>query len=307
MLLDGVVPTADGWLADGAGEALPLAPGHREPWWLLAAAGAAPATVSAEWSPSGLRPLAAWVDGRHVPAGPPVPESGVSRPAELPGELLAPALVGTARRPWTGSLLEDAAVALLYRRAGVMPSGGHPPVPPAPAETDPGLPAAAGARLLRILSGATPGGTQAASELLAQWLDAAVQRGGRVPPEALPALLDAGRRNSTIAAVRGPGGRPPRDLAGRDAGGLVVAAGRGVRRRGAPTTRRSGTPVPAVSGWPTCPSSAHRDPPAARDLLASAWAAEAPDDRARLLTVARHRAVPRRRRVPRLGAGRSPP
>ena len=58
---------------DGAGEALPLAPGYREPWWLLAAAGGEPVTLAAEWSPAGLRPLAAWVGGEFVPAGCPCP------------------------------------------------------------------------------------------------------------------------------------------------------------------------------------------------------------------------------------------
>ncbi|HEX9999185.1 MAG TPA: SWIM zinc finger family protein, partial [Actinoplanes sp.] len=45
VLLADVRPTVDAWLADGSGAGLPLAPGHREPWWLLAAAGGGPATV----------------------------------------------------------------------------------------------------------------------------------------------------------------------------------------------------------------------------------------------------------------------
>ena len=94
----GVTPSADGWLVDGCGEALPLAPGHREPWWLLAAAGAAPATVAAEWSPAGLRPLAAWVDGGYVAAAPPVPDPAAPRRPQLPPDLLAAALVGTGAR-----------------------------------------------------------------------------------------------------------------------------------------------------------------------------------------------------------------
>jgi hypothetical protein len=284
VLLDSVVPSGDGWLADTAGEALPLAPGHREPWWLLAAAGAQPATVAAEWSPNGLRPLAAWVDGRYVPAGPPAPEFGVHRPAELPGELLASALVGTARRPRTGSLLEEAAVALVYRRAGLLPSEGHAPVPPAPAETDPPFPSAAGERLRRILSGATPGGAQAGSELLGQWLGAAVLHGGRVPPDALPDLLDAGRRNATIrpsvARVAGRRGAWLADMRVDWAWLLDEAPGDAV------------PDDPAI--WETGTGGArlaylsqlrHRDPSAARELLEAGWAGEASDDRARLLTV----------------------
>ncbi|WP_433366411.1 SWIM zinc finger family protein [Actinoplanes sp. CA-142083] len=199
VLLAGVTPTDDGWLADESGAALPLAPGHREPWWLLAAAGAAPATVAAEWSPAGLRPLAAWVDGLYVRAGFPLPDAGATRHPELPPDLLAAALVGTNRRPWpAGSLLEDAAVALARHRAGVTPGAGHAPVPAAPTEPTPPLPSAAGARLVRILGEGVPGGAQIANELLSQWLEAAAAKGGHVPPVVLPALLDAGRRNSLI-------------------------------------------------------------------------------------------------------------
>ncbi|MEU4427216.1 DUF5691 domain-containing protein [Actinoplanes sp. NPDC024001] len=102
MLLADVVPAPSGHLVDGSGSGLPLAPGHRQPWWLLAAAGAQPAVVAAEWSPQGLRPLAAWVAGEFVPAAAAVPELRVRREPELPADLLAAALVGTGRRPWSG-------------------------------------------------------------------------------------------------------------------------------------------------------------------------------------------------------------
>lgn len=220
MLLAGVRPTDDGWLVDASGAGLPLAPGHREPWWLLAAAGGRPATVAAEWSPSGLRPLAAWVDGDYVPAGATLPDPNPQRSPELPPSLLAAALVGTNRRPWTGegSLLDAAAVALLRRRAGVMPAAGHEPVSPAPAETDDPVPPAAGARLIRILGEGVPGGAQLAQELLAQWLSAAAERGGHVPPVALPSLLDAGRRNSIVRpALARVAGKRGMWLAGRRA------------------------------------------------------------------------------------------
>lgn len=105
MLLADVLSDPAGCLVDAAGDALPLAPGHREPWWLLAASGGAPSTVAGEWSPDGLRPLAAWPPGRHVTAA-----AGLSvvadRAPELPGKLLAAALVGTARRPWAGSSVQ---------------------------------------------------------------------------------------------------------------------------------------------------------------------------------------------------------
>ncbi len=300
VLLAGVAPAAGGWLADAAGEALPLAPGHREPWWLLAAAGGAPATVAAEWSASGLRPLAAWAGDTFVTAAPPAPSGGVARPAELPPELLAAALVGTARRPWTSStvavggrslavtggsgggpaaLLEAAAVALLYRRAGVSPAAGHAPVSPAPAETDRPLPAAAAARLHRILAdGGVPGGSQVAQEVLAQWLELAAGHGGHVPPETLPALLDAGRRNG---AVRPALGR----VAGRR--GAWLAAMRDDWRwllDEAPATSaadwETGTPGERLAYLTHL---RRTDPAAGRDLLAATWAAESSDDRARFL------------------------
>jgi hypothetical protein len=286
--------------------------------------------VAAEWSASGLRPLAAWADDGFVAAAPPVPDGGGPRPAELPPELLATALVGTARRPWTGpsvtvggrslvmaasgpssaapdppasgspaavshagsslggagrsasspaALLEAAAVALIYRRAGVQPAAGHPPVDPAPAETDPPLPAAAGARLRRILGdGGAPGGTQAAQELLAQWLGLAAAHGGHVRPETLPALLDAARRNG---AVRPALGR----VAGRR--GAWLAAMRDDWR-----WLLDEAPATSAADWETG-STGERlayvthlrrtDPAAGRELLAATWAAESSDDRARFL------------------------
>ncbi|WP_089326062.1 SWIM zinc finger family protein [Actinomadura meyerae] len=47
-------------VADPAGDALPLRLG--DPWRLLALSGGGPVTLSGEWSPRGLRPLAAWHD-----------------------------------------------------------------------------------------------------------------------------------------------------------------------------------------------------------------------------------------------------
>ena len=375
VLLAGVTPSATGWLTDASGEALPLAPGHREPWWLLAAAGGHPAVVAAEWSASGLRPLAVWADGVYVPAAAPVPGgAAIPRSPELPPELLAAALVGTARRPWnadavrvssqslvmagppspslpamasppagsssttalragtplsagssTGSaqdserpgsaqdsegpgsahgsegpgstqgsegpggetprrgsaaaLLEAAGVALTYRRAGITPSTGQAPVIPAPDETDRSLPGPAGTRLRRILSdGGTPGGSQAAQELLAQWLELAAAYGGHVPAETLPALLDAGRRNGAI-----------RPSLGR------VAGRRGTWLADMRTDWRwllDEAPASVAADWETG-SSGERlaylselrrtDPAAGLALLAATWPAESSDDRARFL------------------------
>lgn len=297
MVLAGVAPSADGFLTDPAGESLPLAPGHREPWWLLAAAGGAPATVAGEWTPSGLRPLAAWSGGRHVPAAAPVPDGAGGREPELPAELLAAALVGTARRPWTAAtvhigghtlttaptLLEAAATALTYRRAGTTTVSGHPPVEPAPAESDAPLPAAAGERLVRLLAdGGTPGGAQQAQELLAQWLTAAAAHGGHVPPETLPALLDAGRRNAAIRSALGrvaghrgtwlAGMRPDwRWLRAEAPGGAAPAD---------PEIWETGTMGERLAYLSRLRGT---DPAAALALLQSTWQTEASEDRARFV------------------------
>jgi hypothetical protein len=54
------------YLVDSSGNGLPLDPAVGVPWRLVAACGGHPATVAAEWSPAGLRPLTAWVDGKLV-------------------------------------------------------------------------------------------------------------------------------------------------------------------------------------------------------------------------------------------------
>jgi hypothetical protein len=68
MLLGGVcLVERQGWqLVDEAGAGLPLDRAVEPPWRLLAASGGHPATVAAEWSPAGLRPLTAWVSGKLV-------------------------------------------------------------------------------------------------------------------------------------------------------------------------------------------------------------------------------------------------
>ncbi|MFA1545363.1 SWIM zinc finger family protein [Actinomadura chokoriensis] len=48
----------DLYVVDEAGDALPLRAG--DPWRLLALSGGGPVTLSGEWGPRGLRPLAAW-------------------------------------------------------------------------------------------------------------------------------------------------------------------------------------------------------------------------------------------------------
>jgi hypothetical protein len=162
VLLADVRPAERGWLVDAAGESLPLAAGHREPWWLLAAAGGAPTTVAAEWSPGGLRPLAAWVEGRYVPAAAPVPDGGSARSAELPPDLLAAALVGTARRPWTAAAVRVGDRSLVTAGAAAASPAGSPAAAHAiPSGSGPAVPSGSGPAVPSG-SGSASGGAAAA-------------------------------------------------------------------------------------------------------------------------------------------------
>ncbi|BCL17877.1 SWIM zinc finger family protein [Micromonospora sagamiensis] len=304
VLLAGVVPTREGHLVDQAGDALPLLVGHDQPWWLLAGAGGQPVDLAAELGPAGLRPLAAWSDGRYLtaPAGAPVGPDGHT--AELPTELLSAALVGTARRPWDGAVavagqplgaggegaagvLEAAAVALTYRRAGITPSTGLGPVPAAPAESAPPLPTAATVRLRTLLTdGGAPGGSQIQQELLDEWLRLADRHGGLVPADTLPALLDVGRRHRALRPrLNRLGGRRGRWLAGlcSEWGYLLYQA----LDHTVPTAGQVGS-----DDWETGTAGQRltyltrlrsRDPDAARELLAAGFAAESAPDRARFV------------------------
>jgi hypothetical protein len=304
VLLAGVVPTREGHLVDQAGDALPLAAGHDQPWWLLAGGGGQPVDLAAELGPAGLRPLAAWTDGCYLPAAAGVPAGPDGRTPELPAELLSAALVGTARRPWDGLLavagrpvsaggdgaagvLEAAAVALTYRRAGITPSAGRGRVPAAPTESTPPLPVAPTVRLRTLLTeGGAPGGSQIQQDLLTEWLRLADRHGGLVPADMLPALLDVGRRHRALRPlVSRLGGRRGRWLAGlRSEWGYLFDE---VPDPAAPTTGPG-----SGDDWETGTAGERlayltrlrtRDPDAARELLAAGFAAENPTDRARFV------------------------
>lgn len=243
VLLDGVRPAGPDTLVDAAGDALPV---HGEPpWWLLAVTGGHPATVAGELSPAGLRVLAAW-SGDGFGAAPPGPDPAMaeqqlpeSGPAALPADLLAAALVGTRRRPFTATvidlggrrvplapgtssdgadaLLDAVAVAVVCHRTGVAPLRDARPDDPAPAESRPAVSLPAAERLERLLSRrGVPGGAEIATALLGEWLRIAAERGLRVPGPMLPALLDAGRRHVALRAGIGlVAGERGRWLAGR--------------------------------------------------------------------------------------------
>ncbi|MEH1014319.1 SWIM zinc finger family protein [Micromonospora sp. CPCC 206060] len=334
VLLAGVVPSGDGHLVDRAGDAVALAPGHDVPWWLLAAAGGRPVTLAGEYGPDGLRPLAAWPDRHYQPAAPGTGAGGARRATGLPAELLSAALVGTGRRPWgggtvpvggrpltvggddsAGSLLEAAAVAVTYQRAAGTPVPGRVPVDPAPAETVPAVPPAAAARLhLLLAEGGAPGGAQVQQDLLAEWLRLAATHPVVLPPETLPALLDAGRRSTALrpllarlAGQRGrwlAGHRPEWGYLLDEAPAAVVTTVDGTPTGGAGDGSTGTAQHGSVDGadersagiWETGTSGERlsyltrlraQDPAAGRELLVATFSAESAPDRARFVEALR--------------------
>ncbi len=210
-------------------------------------------------------------------------------------ELLASALVGTERRPVQSgqstvddpalALLDAAAVRTVYRRAGVPPATGLAVPAPAPDDPNPVAGPAACSRLARLLetgqSGADGLDAQVRGELLAEWLAEAARAGRRVAGEALPALLDAGRRSREL--------RPSIVAAGGARAGWLAAqrpewAYLTSERDDSIATDRSawelGTPGQRV-GY--LAAARLTDPNAARELLVAGWASEPPDERAALL------------------------
>ncbi|RKR92414.1 SWIM zinc finger protein [Micromonospora pisi] len=298
MLLADVVPTVDGHLIDRAGDAIALRPADNPPWWLLAAAGGRPVPVAGEYGPAGFRPLAAWPDGEYVPA--PARTGADLRPAQLPPELVSAALVGTGRRPFTAvtidlggralpvvsgadpatTLLDTAAVALTYQRAGVTADPGRSPVEAAPAETRPVVPAPAARRLASLLAdGGGPGGAELGQRLLGGWLRLAAERGYLAPAQSLPALLESGRRSSALRA-------PLATVAGRRGGWLAAqnAEWSYLLTEAAPDPNpgdwATGTPGERLAYLVAL---RRADPAAGLDLLVGVFDDEAPEDRARFV------------------------
>ena len=121
-------------------------------------------------------------------------------------EILATALVGTARSGGDAeSIVDVAAGQALRRRAGTALVAAAEPGEPSPPEDAPTVGPAAAARLddLLALDSATrtSGPVRDAAgrlALLAEWLSAAAAAQRRLPPELAPALLDAGRRHPEL-------------------------------------------------------------------------------------------------------------
>lgn len=218
-----------------------------------------------------------------------VPAAGAERAPRSWPELLASALVGTARGGGDPeALLEAAAAQALRRRAGVALVAAAPPPDPAPIDGAPTVGRAAAARADALLALDQPAATTtpvrdlaSRLELLAEWLAAAAAAGRRLPPELVPALLDAGRRHRQLRPLIAPVGGPL-------AGWLAAQRPDWSYASAAPPVK---VEVDA-DGW-EFGTIEHRvvylrrlrrhDPDRARELLAAAWEAEPPEHRAALL------------------------
>lgn len=185
-------------------------------------------------------------------------------------ELASTALVGTDRRPYPGELLADAAVEVARRRAGRGPRHDGEPPEPSPEEEQAAVSRRAGERLARIMGGEH-------ERLLPEWLAAAAGTGRRVPPCALPGLLDRGARDMSIRAHLGVlAGRRGRWLAGLNpAWAYLLEEPTGETwELGGAADRRAHLRRLRAS-----------DPEAARLLLENTWEEETPGDRAEFVEV----------------------
>ncbi|MEV7612295.1 DUF5691 domain-containing protein [Streptomyces sp. NPDC089799] len=208
-------------------------------------------------------------------------------------ELVGTALLGTDRRR-AGSpeaLLDAAAVQALRRRAGLRPAGAGARPEPAAEDPRPEPPEPARQRLAQLLAGRASAGAGRRgaapdlAELLPQWLAAASRQGYRAPAAQLPALLDAARARTDLRpqalALAGARGRwlarlnPDWRFALRTGagGGHLPDAG---DTAGVEQLWQEGLFAERVA---LLGSVRAQDPAAARELLASGWAAERAEDR----------------------------
>jgi hypothetical protein len=202
-------------------------------------------------------------------------------------ELVASALVGTARRPPAlpavpavlheidrddpeGAVLKAGAALGLYRLAGARPPAGDgAPLPAAPPERRPVCSAAAAAHLDAILRGDF-------GVVLGEWLQLAAAGHRIVPPDPLPLLLDV----ATTAAPLRPAVTEVMGERGRWLGALNPAWSWAVGAAEDPSIWATGSPAARRL---LLERLRQTDPGGARDLLASTWATETPEDRAAFL------------------------
>jgi hypothetical protein len=171
-------------------------------------------------------------------------------------------------------LLDRAALLTAARRAGRRPERAEP-LPVCEPDPRPAVSPAAGRRLVRMLGGEHP-------ELLTEWLTAVADRGLRLPPQSLPALLDRARPiRSADSALPGlvadVGGPRARWLARLNPDWTFAAAptltGQDAWRLGDAGQRRR-----------YLASLLAADPDAARELVKGSWDAAGPADRVMILS-----------------------
>lgn len=197
-------------------------------------------------------------------------------------------------------LLDAAALATVYRRAGRRPASAPPPLPVAPDDTAPPVGAAAAARLAGLLDSGD-------ADLLGEWLRAAAAAGRRAPDDLLPSLLDVavrrrelaphavavlGRRGEWLAGLRPDWTRVVTSHAAATATAATTTAT--TTTTAATTTTGPAEPPTDPREWTHGDRTARRryfaalrrtDPAAALDLLERAWPRETGEDRAALLAM----------------------
>lgn len=196
-------------------------------------------------------------------------------------DLLATATVGTDRRGGTddapGALLDDAAVGVLRRRAGLLAVTAALPEP-APQEHLPLVPVGAAQHLAALVAE----GGDLQLDLLGQWLELARQAEARVPAEQLPDLLSLGRRRRELRpALLAAGGRRISWLASQNPEWSYLGQTTEERPDALDAQAWSEGTRGRRMGYLTA---LRRDrPDAARELLQTDWASIGADERAALL------------------------
>ncbi|WP_328525537.1 DUF5691 domain-containing protein [Kribbella sp. NBC_00359] len=201
---------------------------------------------------------------------------------------MSSALLGTDRRPphfeelpehvqerlGDGGLLDAAALATVYKRAGRTPLHEVEPLPAAPGEDRP-LPRPVAIRRLAAMLG----GFQATA--LGEWLRAADARGWGVPPEHLPALADYARNRAEYRPlVITAAGRRARWLADLNPEWRFLHAA--VAESNDPELWTHGNTLQRRTWLRTLRS---QDPEAAREALAEVWPTESAATRADFLSL----------------------
>ncbi|MGY4772698.1 DUF5691 domain-containing protein [Kribbella sp. CWNU-51] len=201
---------------------------------------------------------------------------------------MSSALLGTDRRPphfeelpehvqerlGDGGLLDAAALATVYKRAGRTPLREVEPLPAAPGEDRP-LPRPVAIRRLAAMLG----GFQATA--LGEWLRAADARGWGVPPEHLPALADYARNRAEYRPlVITAAGRRARWLADLNPEWRFLHAA--VAEDNDPELWTHGNALQRRTWLRTLRS---QDPEAAREALAEVWPTESAATRADFLSL----------------------